>query len=434
MLHYESDHLETYWMLDGQKETKLIEEIVMEIHRRLGVPLSTTLPLLIGMRYDIKSITSWLTDGSCHSADILTVAGLGGIGKTSLVKYVFRVHCGKFHKSSFIKDINRRCTQNINGLIGLQKQLYGDISKKMSLHVEDVSGYTSMIGDALARKKVLVVLDDINCLDHLDALLGNKAFHPGSKIIITTKDLSLTERCELFNPQVQPKHTKILLKGLNEISSRELLCHHAFKCKDHIKEGYEDVSKKLVEYCEGYPLALEVLGRSLHKRDVAYWEECIQGLKKKNNSNITNVLQMSFDSLPLENDKELFKHIACFFVEKDRDLTETILKACKLNTESGITTLVERCLLSITLNNELTMHSLIQEMGRDLVRQESPEKPWKRSRLWCHKDSVAQLSRTQRISGDDKQIVRDLVQNSNEFDKNNSKLNNQILKQDFSKY
>ncbi|KAL8204488.1 hypothetical protein R6Q57_010111 [Mikania cordata] len=100
---------------------------------------------------------------------------------------------------------------------------------------------------------------------------------------------------------------------------------------------------------------------------------------------------MSFDSLSSENDKELFKHIACFFVGKDIDLIETILKACDINTTSGVTNLMEKCFLSIKWNNELTMHSLIQEMGKDLVLQESRNKPWERSRLWCHEESFKVL-------------------------------------------
>ncbi|GKC80342.1 Toll/interleukin-1 receptor domain-containing protein, partial [Tanacetum coccineum] len=140
-----------------------------------------------------------------------------------------------------------------------------------------------------------------------------------------------------------------------------------------------------------HPLALKVLGRLLHERDVAYWEDCIEGLKKEPDFDINNVLRMSFKSLPSKNDKELFKHIACFFVGKDRDFTETILKACNINTRSGITHLIDRCLLHIDSNTVLSMHSLIQEMGRDEVRQESPDKPWKRSRLWCHEESFKVL-------------------------------------------
>ncbi|KAJ0623449.1 putative TIR domain, P-loop containing nucleoside triphosphate hydrolase [Helianthus annuus] len=379
----------------GRLETTLIEEIVDELYKRLGLPLgTTTLPQLIGMEYHIKRISSWLKDGSKHTADILTIWGMGGIGKTSLAKYVYELHRHAYTSYSFIEDISRRCT-GTHGLLKLQKQLYGDISKRKLTRVHNVSEYTSIICKAIAHEEVLVILDDINSYDQLDQLLGDKGFHPGSKIIITTKDASLIERCALFKTKGKPKHTKCILEGLSVSDSMELLCRHAFIC-NYPREGYEEVAEKLVRYCEGHPLALEVLGKSLHQRDVAYWEECIKGLKKEPLSGIEKVkkaLQLSFDSLSSENDKELFKHIACFFVGEDRDLTETILKACDINTTSGITNLMEKCFLHIRWNNELSMHSLIQETGRDLVRQESLNKPWKRSRLWCHEESFDVLKR-----------------------------------------
>jgi hypothetical protein len=36
--------------------------------------------------------------------------------------------------------------------------------------------------------------------------------------------------------------------------------------------------------------------------------------------------------------------------------------------------------------NYLWMHDLLQEMGRDIVRQECLQDPGKRSRLWLYKD------------------------------------------------
>ncbi|KAJ9558786.1 hypothetical protein OSB04_013400 [Centaurea solstitialis] len=96
---------------------------------------------------------------------------------------------------------------------------------------------------------------------------------------------------------------------------------------------------------------------------------------------------MSVDSLPYENDKEMFKHVVCVFVGKDRVYTERILKACGLRTLQGITNLIDMCLLTIEGKNQLQMHQLLQDKGRDVVRQESPDKPWKRSLLWCHEDS-----------------------------------------------
>ncbi|GKB62952.1 TMV resistance protein N-like protein [Tanacetum coccineum] len=196
----------------------------------------------------------------------------------------------------------------------------------------------SVIENAIANEKVFLVLDDVDSFIQLDALLGKRDLCPGSKIIITAKNASLTHKNIQF--KIQPKHTKYFLTGLYDSASLQLLSFHAFGCAVP-KKGYEDVSGDIVKYSEGHPLALEVL----------------------------------------DNDKELFKYIACFFVGKDRDFTEIVLKACGINTRSGTTNLIQRCLVSINLYNELKMHSLIQDIGRDFVRQKSPNKPWMRSRL-----------------------------------------------------
>ncbi|CAI9269424.1 unnamed protein product [Lactuca saligna] len=376
--------------IKGRLETEFIEEIVKDIHHKLHVHLRRVGPQLIGMQNHINFVTSWLKDGSSHTADILTISGMGGIGKTYLAKHVYGLYSHEFHKSSCIEDISRVCDGKFNGLLDLQKQLCNDISKTSSIKVHDALVYTSKIENIVARKRVFLTLDDINTLDQLDALLGSKGFHPGSKIIITTKERRLIERCALFKTDIKPKHTELLLQGLHETESWKLLCLHAFKCK-YPKTGYEGVFYKLVKYCQGHPLALVVLGKFLYDRDVTYWEGCIEGLKKETDSHVNNVLRMSFNSLQSKNDKDLFKYIACFFVEIDRDVAETILQACNINIRSGIPNLLDRFLLTIGGKNKLKMHQLVQEMGRFEVHQESHDKPLKRSLLWCHEESFRVL-------------------------------------------
>ncbi|KAD5802402.1 hypothetical protein E3N88_13762 [Mikania micrantha] len=245
---------------------------------------------LIGLGYEIDFISSWLNDGSCHTADILTIVGMSGIGKTSLARYVFELHSSKFDKSSFIEGINAKSNERSNGLLDLQKQFHANISKKFELHVNDAVKYTSKIEYVLARKRVLIVLDDIGSFKQLDALLGNKCLYPGSKVIITTKDASLTKGCALLKSQVHPNYKEVLLNGLYEYESLQLLCIHAFNSQNP-KEGYEEVSEKLVKYCDGHPLAIQTLGRSLQNQDVAHWEDCINVLKKESNSHINATLR-----------------------------------------------------------------------------------------------------------------------------------------------
>ncbi|KAI3697214.1 hypothetical protein L6452_30071 [Arctium lappa] len=374
----------------GRRETEFIEEIVKDINHRLGLDLISDLPLLIGVDSLIKSITTWLKDGTSHTVDILTIDGISGIGKTSLAGYIYGLHRHEFDNSSFVQDISSRLEKKYNGIVDLQKQLCEDLSKRSLIQRHDVSACTSNIANTLASEKFFLVLDDIDSFEQLDSLLGSNDFHSGSKVIITTKEVSLIESCALFNMKVPPKHTNLLLKGLNMTDSLKLLCIHAFTCNNP-KEGYEEVAKELVEYCGGHPLTLEVLGKLLRNQDVAYWEERLKRLKEANDSHINNVLRMSFDSLEYENDKNLFLDVACFFVGEDRNYTETILKACGFHTLSGISNLIERCLLMTGPRNELTMHQLVQEMARDVIRQEAPDKPWKHSRLWCHEESFKVL-------------------------------------------
>jgi hypothetical protein len=53
--------------------------------------------------------------------------------------------------------------------------------------------------------------------------------------------------------------------------------------------------------------------------------------------------------------------------------------------------LVEKSLIKIGPGYYVTLHDLIEGMGKEIVRKESPKEPGKRSRLWFHKDVVEVL-------------------------------------------
>ena len=62
-----------------------------------------------------------------------------------------------------------------------------------------------------------------------------------------------------------------------------------------------------------------------------------------------------------------------------------ILESCGFSAKYGIRTLINKSLITI-FANKLKMHDLIQEMGKDIVRQECPQEPGRRSRLWKQED------------------------------------------------
>ncbi|BBH09474.1 hypothetical protein Prudu_021979 [Prunus dulcis] len=103
------------------------------------------------------------------------------------------------------------------------------------------------------------------------------------------------------------------------------------------------------------------------------------------NPDIQEALEISYNSLE-DLVKEVFLDIACFFKGEDKDHVIQILEGCGLNPEYGLKVLKEKALIHVNEDNSIWMHNLIEEMEKEIIRQESLLKPDKRSRLWSHED------------------------------------------------
>lgn len=52
-----------------------------------------------------------------------------------------------------------------------------------------------------------------------------------------------------------------------------------------------------------------------------------------------------------------------------------ILRSCDLYPVISLAVLIDKSLLAISDGNSLCMHDLIEDMGKEIVRQESPTEP-----------------------------------------------------------
>lgn len=80
----------------------------------------------------------------------------------------------------------------------------------------------------------------------------------------------------------------------------------------------------------------------------------------------------------------MFLDIAFFFKDEKRDFVTRILDACGFNAASGIVTLEDKALITISYDNIIQMHDLLQQMAFDIVRQKKDQTsrdPEKCSRL-----------------------------------------------------
>ncbi|KAB2595304.1 protein suppressor of npr1-1 [Pyrus ussuriensis x Pyrus communis] len=372
-------------------ESKFIKKIVKVIGDKLSRTLLSVEPKLIGIQFQVERINLWLQDGS-SDVGILLVYGMSGVGKTTIAKHVYNSNFRSFEGSSFIENIKERADRP-NGLVQIQMQLLSDILIGRKVEIQTISEGIIKIESAISSRKVLLVLDDVDHIDQLDAVLKMKDwFYPGSKILITTR------RERLLRAHQVTKVYKVETLNYNE--SLELFSWHAFG-QDRPIENYMEHSKMVVQHSGGLPLALKVLGSSLSGESIDVWESALEKLKVIPNGEIMNKLRISYDSLQDDHDQKLFLHIACFLIGRDKNYTVRILDGCDFCTIVGIQNLIDRCLVTIDGYNNVQMHDMIRNMGREIVRHESEESA-KRSRLWRHKDSFEVLREkngTQTIQG-----------------------------------
>ncbi|KAJ9552020.1 hypothetical protein OSB04_016065 [Centaurea solstitialis] len=363
-------------------ETECLEVIVDVANQNLDHKDVQCPPNFIGMTARYEEISSWLNQ---PNSQYLTICGMGGSGKTTLAKHIYESNRKLFeNRTSFLKDIARRCEEH-NGLFKIQEELFNDIigGTGRNKHTQRLSKFVK----ALKEKKTLIILDDIGDIDLRD-LLGYGEINAQSKIIITN-------RRKIYNwfrflDMWRCKNHEVKL--LNDVESSRLLSLCAFG-NETPKKGFEELVLEAVHYCEGNPLALNVLASSLSESiTIKHWRSQLSLLEKDIDDKIQGVLIRSYMSLPEEYTKKLFLHIACFFIGEDMDYVEKILEP-DYAAVSGIKTLTKRYLLSVSPNKKLTMHRLIQEMGRKIVRQESFHEPAQRSRVWDNHDSYKILRR-----------------------------------------
>jgi hypothetical protein len=328
----------------------------------------------VGIESHIQYLKSLLDIEKNDNTCMVGIFGIGGIGKTTIAKAIYNSIASRFEVSCFLENI-RETSQKANGLIRLQKKLLSKVIGDSSRIVDNVDQGVTLIKQRLFLKRVLLILDDVDHSIQLEKIAGQSNwFGLGSIIIITTRDKHLLTR-----HQVVPYEVKVL----DEYISLQLFSLHAFN-RDRPDPNFLELAKDAIRYAGGLPLALTVLGSTLKGRDILYWKSKLDEYKRIPNENIQGKLKISYDGLE-KNAKNIFLDIACFFEGYDVGYVAKILDSCGFYSNSSITELKEKCLITES-HGTLEMHDLLQEMGREIVRQESPKEPGMRSRLWFHED------------------------------------------------
>ncbi|KAG6675465.1 hypothetical protein I3842_15G103800 [Carya illinoinensis] len=230
--------------------------------------------------------------------DIICMVGIfetGGIGKTTIAKENYNRISYQFEGSCFLSKVG--------GLIQLQKTLLYEIFG-ISLDFHDIDRRINVIRHRLFSKRVLLILDDVDELVELETLpRALDWFGLGTRIIITARDQHLLN--------ISKVDSKYKLKILANDEALKHFSLHAFEKDEPLDEYHVELSKQVLQYAQGLPLALTVLGSTLKDQSIHQWKSVLNRYKQIPDINIQSVLR-SYDSLE-DNEKDMFLDIACFF-------------------------------------------------------------------------------------------------------------------------
>ncbi|XLS46719.1 hypothetical protein HN51_021077 [Arachis hypogaea] len=361
------------WDSKDSHEAALIERIVDHIQKLLIPKLPSWVGNLVGVESRMKKLNS-LIGMQLDDIRFIGIWGMGGIGKTTTATLIYESIKEQFNFSCFLANIREVSAKN--GIVHIQRELLSHLSVR-SNYFHNLFDGVKIIANSLHNKKVLLVLDDISERSQLENLAGKQEwFGPGSRIIITTRDKHLL--------MTHGVHQTCELEGLVQKEALHLFCLKAFK-QDQPKSQYQNLCREVVEYTRGLPLALEVLGSHLCGRTPEAWDSALKQLRSSPHPEIQNSLKISFESLA-STEREMFLDIACFFKGMNKDEVVKVLENCGHFPQIGIEILIEKSFVTLGWGNKLEMHDLLEEMGKNIVFQESPNDPGKRSRLWSHDD------------------------------------------------
>ncbi|KAL6218145.1 hypothetical protein ACLB2K_011362 [Fragaria x ananassa] len=349
------------WHFPDGHESKFIQNIVEEIS--IQVSNRTYLKVAkypVGLESRVRDVYELLCVEE-NNVRMVGIWGIGGIGKTTVAKSVYGSIAHRFEGSCFLANVRERSSVPHEGLVQLQETLLSKILGGVGVKLNNIDDPAFEIEKRLWNKRVLIVLDDVDHLKQLENLAGGYSwFGPGSRVIITTRDKHL-----LIAHGVSLTYK---VKALDFPEAFELFSWNSFK-RDRPKDDYLQLVERAVYYTKGLPLALSVFGSHLFGRSIEEWQDALDSYERIPNKEVQEILKISFNGLE-DHQKEVFLDIACFFKGQDKDFTVDILRSLM----------------------RYLMHDLIEDMGKEIVRQESPTEAGERSRLWFHEDVLQVLT------------------------------------------
>ncbi|WOH03108.1 hypothetical protein DCAR_0522500 [Daucus carota subsp. sativus] len=271
---------------------------------------------IVGMEEDKSKLLARLT-GADPRRTLISVVGMGGLGKTTLVTKIYNEQAIQGFDCCAWISVSRIYESDIEELLRSMIREFFKAEKVMvpsNLGSMDYRHLVGMLIEVLRLKRYFVVLDDVWSIDLWIRIRG--AFPDngrGSRILFTTRN-------ETVANSVGPGSHVHRLEPLKEDDAWSLFCKKAFwtdpdrNCPSELESSARFILKK----CEGLPLAIVAIGGLMCSRNklAVEWKKVCDSLNWQLSNNpmlerVKGILLLSYNDLPY-NLKQCFLYCCVF--------------------------------------------------------------------------------------------------------------------------